>query len=333
VIETALSAREETSTITPASPPKSRIAVIHLVRQPNKIALLQAFADTYRRHAAGIAHDLVILFKGFPEERIPPQCREVLHGIDYSQLFLPDVGHDIATYFAAARACCGHDYLFFVNSFSEILDAEWLAKFHAHAASERVGAVSATASLESPVNNLRLNRHDDIWSGKREWLGRVLDPLRIGRRLRYVKGIWAETRRYPLFPNPHLRTNGFMIRRERFLGLKVGRLLTKRESHMFECGWLGMSRQLYAMNLECIVVGRDGRGFTKDTWYESSTFRSGEQRNLLIADNRTKHFELLDSQGQRRSTYTSWGVLADRGERSEATQGNCGLAATGAQEG
>ncbi len=45
-----------------------RIAVIHLVRQANGLPAFRAFLDSYRRHPAGIAHQLVLLCKGFTDE-------------------------------------------------------------------------------------------------------------------------------------------------------------------------------------------------------------------------------------------------------------------------
>ena len=127
------------------------IAVFHLVRAHNQIGPLHAFLGSYREHVAGVPHELVILFKGFPEDRLPPEYQQALDGIAHRPMFVQDVRFDIATYLTAARAC-DRAYLFFLNSFSVILGPEWLAKFFAHAASERVGTASATGSWGSPAN-------------------------------------------------------------------------------------------------------------------------------------------------------------------------------------
>ena len=37
-------------------------------------------------------------------------------------------------------------------------------------------------------------------------------------------------------------------------------------------------------------MGRDGIGYPREEWALSRTFRSGEQENLLIADNRTDQY-------------------------------------------
>ncbi|MCY7388540.1 MAG: hypothetical protein LH481_10830, partial [Burkholderiales bacterium] len=49
----------------------------------------------------------------------------------------------------------------------------------------------------------------------------------------------------PAFPNPHIRTNALMIRREHLLPFCHGRSsMTKIESYLFESGWHGLTRTL-----------------------------------------------------------------------------------------
>ena len=57
-----------------------------------------------------------------------------------------------------------------------------------------------------------------------------------------------------------------------------------------------------------MVVGRDGRSYERDRWRESATFRSGGQRNLLIADNRTAQYEQADPAFKRRLEQMAWGT-------------------------
>jgi hypothetical protein len=51
-----------------------------------------------------------------------------------------------------------------------------------------------------------------------------------------------------------------------------------------------MTRQIYRMGLRPLVVGKDGEGYERERWRESLTFRSGDQRNLLVEDNRSREF-------------------------------------------
>jgi hypothetical protein len=58
-----------------------------------------------------------------------------------------------------------------------------------------------------------------------------------------------------------------------------------------EGGSRSLTRQVQAQGLEALVVGRDGVGYPPGRWPESGTFRRGEQANLLVADNRTRHYQ------------------------------------------
>ncbi len=66
---------------------------------------------------------------------------------------------------------------------------------------------------------------------------------------------------------------------------------TKRGAWALESGRRSITRQVWERGLETLVVGRDGQAYERDRWFDSATFRSGGQRNLLIADNRTRQFD------------------------------------------
>ena len=85
---------------------------------------------------------------------------------------------------------------------------------------------------------------------------------------------------------------------------------------MFECGLSSMTRQFGEMNLDAVVVGRDGRGYLKESWNDSHTFRSGEQGNLLIADNRTRDFEESTRGSQTPTGPHHLGAVTGEGLRS-----------------
>ena len=58
------------------------------------------------------------------------------------------------------------------------------------------------------------------------------------------------------------------------------------------------------------VVGRDGEAYPVDRWAEAAVFRSGEQRNLLVADNRTRDYAEGDARYRRKLTRLAWGPSA-----------------------
>lgn len=275
--------------------------VVHLVWAPLGPAMLERFLAAYCSRPAGRAHSLVIAFNGLRDEAERAPYEALLTDVPHETFVMPGSTQDIPVYLAVARRV-EHEYLCFLNSYSTPLADGWLAMLHAHVSREDVGVVGASGSWESRFSATapapeRVPRtlHPKRWAG---WM------IRSYQRLAPV-----ELRRtFAPFPNPHLRSNGFMIRRRRLLGLSVGPIASKLDAERFESGRRGMTRQLQARQLRALVVGRDGAAYPPDRWPTSRTFRSGEQENLLIADNRTQQYAEASVEERARLRRLAWGA-------------------------
>jgi hypothetical protein len=95
---------------------------------------------------------------------------------------------------------------------------------------------------------------------------------------------------YIPYPNPHIRTNAFMIERDRFLALKVPSFTTKSNVYKFECGRQSLTQQIVEQDLRPVVLGRDGHIYEAADWKSSSTYWIDQQANLIAADNRTRDY-------------------------------------------
>jgi hypothetical protein len=275
------------------------ICVVHLVRQSNGILPFKSFLDSYRRHSAGVDHDFLIIFKGFDERAAGTEAYcDLLQGFAYRSLFLPDEGFDIGPYFEAAKRLDAR-YFCFINSFSVILDEDWLAKLYEHGRHKNVGVVGATGSCESAYTNIVR-----CWPVRRSALFYLKGLVSYRAALTNALKQWSY---FPPFPNYHVRTNSFMISRRLMLRLRVKSVHTKLDAGRFESGWHSMTRQIFGMNLKALIVGCDGRGYDKSQWYESATFRSDEQHNLLVADNRTRQYSEADPQTKKLLAEYAWG--------------------------
>jgi hypothetical protein len=250
--------------------------VVYLVWAGLGVEPLERFATSYREHPAGLEHQLVLVLKGVVDDPVASRCREIVDELDAKCLELPAVGLDLDTYQLAARRLRASE-LCLLNSSSEIRARGWLAGLHRALERPDVGLAGATGSYESALS-----------AGPRP-----LRPL-----LRH---------RYPPFPNPHVRTNGFMLERDLMLTLDWPASGRKRRALELESGARSITRQVRARGLQTLVVGRDGRGYEPERWYESRTFRSGSQENLLIADNRTRQY--ADAHPDRRAELArfAWG--------------------------
>lgn len=281
------------------------LGVVHLVRRRNGTFPLQRFLESYRSHEAGIGHELLIVWKGFGG-KIPENYAALLSGINYRELHVCSRGFDIAPYYKAAL---GFDYFYFcfLNSFSVILDPGWLSKLYSHASREDVGLAGATGSCESVSSNFKGLVAEKMRPPgvKWKWLQAPLDM----RLLKYYE------KRFAPFPNFHIRTNAFMMKRELMLEIERHRLILKTHAHEFESGRNSLTRQILERGLKPIVVGRDGTGYEKDRWHISGTFRQGEQANLLVADNQTMHYHRLAPEEREKLRFQTWGSVSGTATR------------------
>ncbi|HEY7951632.1 MAG TPA: hypothetical protein VID70_01515 [Solirubrobacteraceae bacterium] len=289
------------------------IGLVHLVWAPLGPEPLRAFLRSYQAHQAGAEHELIVLLNGAREDPSTggadggePQTvtERSVTGQDGSLLRddvlaeLRDTPHrlielerpltDLAAYGQAAIRL-EHEWLCFVNSYGVILAEDWLGHLARGAQQPGVGIAGATGSWESQAQWRRGHPSD--------WL----------RRLSAVRAI---RRDYPRFPNPHIRTTAFMLRRQTVLDLGLSDAVDKHAAYLLESGHDGITRRLGERGQRAVVVGRDGRAYEVDQWPLSCTFRSGKQDNLLVADNRTADWQQAPPRVRRQLSRDAWGELA-----------------------
>jgi hypothetical protein len=107
-----------------------------------------------------------------------------------------------------------------------------------------------------------------------------------------------------------------MLARDLLLELDWPPLRSKAAAWAVESGRRSISRQVWERGLEVRVVGLDGVAYPPERWRQSATFRSGEQRNLLIADNRTRQYEEAKPTLRRRLEQMAWGEHGEPGGRA-----------------
>jgi hypothetical protein len=271
-----------------------RTCVVHLLRATNATDAAERFFASYRRFPAGAPHDVLLVCKGFVGGALPRTILDAVGGVAHKTIFIPDEGFDITAYHAAARATdASHLALF--NSFSEILADQWLEKLVA-AVEDNTGAAGATGSFESAWTN--------TVAAIREKPLRLLSP-RGG-----IAALVRTRRRFPPFPNVHLRSNALVIARERFLALSGTHIRSKIDAEALESGRDSLSLRLRAMSLALRVVDRDGALWREEGWPKSRTFRSGAQEGLLVADNRTREYAAAGEQRRAALARMAWGGAA-----------------------
>lgn len=287
----------------------SGVLVAHLVRKGNDPGAARTFLESYAAHPAGMPHRLLMIYKGFAS---PDECaayEPLLAAIEHDRLFVPDAGFDIGAYRATALERPADHYVF-LNSFSRITTPGWLETMYRHARAERVGVVAATASNQSLASDLL-----DMQRGLR---GSARDAVQLARRMARYFG-WVRGR-FPAFPNPHVRTNAFLIAGDVFRRLSFPRLASKWDAYRFESGLASLTRQIGDGGLRALVVGRDGRGYAASEWGASRTFWSGNQENVLVEDKQTRLYAEGDAELRERLAYAAWRAWPDGTPRPTAPE-------------
>lgn len=298
----------------------AEVGVVHLVRRKNGPEPFERFLASYRKHPAGMPHDLILIFKGFSNGRGTQVYDRLLADVPHRRMYLADYGFDLRPYFKTV-ATLEHRYLCFLNSFSRILDDDWLAKLHRWASADGVGVVGATASYQSfstdsAERRQMLQKMDFAerlnWRVRHVFKDRQLN-LVVQRAAAWVLGglgVWDPARYFPPFPNYHVRTNAFMASRDTLARIRIGPVFFKLSAYMFESGRDSMTGQIMRFGLRPLVVGRDGRAYEKERWPLANTFWQGRQEDLLVADNQTDAYTKADFERKTELSKFAWGSFA-----------------------
>jgi hypothetical protein len=286
------------------------IGVVHLVWAPLGPTVLRDFLRSYHAHPAGAEHELVIVLNGAgPQGPTHGASHNALDGSSRVSLLaeldgtkhtlieLEQPALDLAAYGQAARRLA-HEKLCFLNSYSVILADGWLGLLAGAFEERDIGLVGASAS----------------WESQAEWIrGRVRHwPQQLA-------GLPRARRDYPRFPNPHIRTSTFMLDRLTLVEMGLERATDKRATYLLESGRQSITRRVQERGLRAAVVGRDGWIYDIEEWPASRTFRSGDQENLLVADNQTQDYQSSSLRRRQRLARDSWGTAGGlrAGEQNE----------------
>jgi len=317
---------------------RASIAVVHLARYANGLMPLERFLKSYLDYPAGMAHELVIVLKGYDTDPVAEQAaRRLIAPYAPKTLTISDVGLDLDAYRAAADAF-HYSYYFFLNSFSCITSERWLQKMMHLATRPEVGIVGVTGSYQSAftdetdfliraivghIAKLRFgigsdailkpdkSSRTDSSSGSEP---RVQLASRLSRVLLfYAQAVCRALRAFhyfPMFPNHHVRTNGFLLSRRVLNEIRWQHTSTKFDAYCLESGRRSLTAQVIQLGLEPMIVGRNGRGYFRKQWHLSRSFWHGDQENLLMEDNQTRQYKEGTLDERKRLSWHAWRKLA-----------------------
>lgn len=273
---------------------------MHLVWGPAGLPPFEAFAASYQRHPCHCEHDLVLLYNGFDGDAALAAHRHHAAALSAQEIVLAESCLDLAAYVAAARVL-KHERVCFVNSYSEILVPGWLALLERALEDPACGAAGATGSWASHVS------YNLFQLGLGGAYARAFPSRRAARdAMHEISGtpvpsatqywlftllqVACRSRAASRFPAAHLRTNAFLVDRERFLALASARAKTKWDTYRLESGPRSLTAQLCAAGTPPLVVDAHGVARPPAEWHRGDVYFQAGQQDLLVSDNQTRSY-------------------------------------------
>jgi hypothetical protein len=134
---------------------ESELAAVHLVWGPLGPAPLREFLASYRKHPAGIDHELVVLFNVTDGQR--PALLGELEGVEHRLLTLPAPVQDLAAYLQVAERL-EHERLCFLNSYSVLAADGWLELLSGARGEPGIGLAGASGSWANVASRIAPRR-------------------------------------------------------------------------------------------------------------------------------------------------------------------------------
>lgn len=276
------------------------IAVVHLVWIPYGIGIFQSFVNSYVQHRTNVEHELVFIFNGVTNESDTAIYHQYAKtaGLRYRSFIFKN-GQDIDCYFRTAKQLSSA-YVIFLNSYSNILAAGWLENY-IHNFSENVGIIGGSGSWQSYYSSV-YQKHSWLWQSSKGFL------YNYKKYKLFIKAFVYWRFLFKPFPNPHIRTNAFMVRRLEFIDACPGPVETKFKAYQFENGRKSLTNFYLRKRKQVLVVDRYGKLYEPREWISSRTFWIGDQECLIVSDNQTSIYQEANSTEKKSMTKLAWGI-------------------------
>lgn len=194
-----------------------KIGVVYIVRRKEGLKVFQTFLESLRKFDTNkTPFSLIFVYKGFANKYEALHWEAAAWGLknhEKCSICIYDYGYDIRAYRVASKFFNKFDVMLFFNSFTRIISHNWLDRMvQAFCVYDLVGTSDSDYSFMSAK------------SGKfaRWWRSFFFNP----------------------FPNYHIRTNGFMIKRNHFLKICPKITWFKKLCYLFESGKRGMTTKV-----------------------------------------------------------------------------------------
>ena len=255
---------------------------------------LEMFLNSLLSFDAKLFPYFVFIIKGFTRKEVLQL--QMKFNIEKNRFIIKDdLGFDLDAYYFAALHT-NKRYLFFLNSHSILRCNNAISLLVSQALISKSRFAGASASCEG-VGYRRPYLNNTSIRSVLLFLPRVL--------LRTFYAIFSGFS-FGDFPNPHIRTNAFLVERSLWLEYfyKFSLPLTKKQCLIIESSFTKFAKEKLA---NPGVINSDGFFYNLNELRLSKVFRSIDHTKHLVDDNRTLEFQKASMDRRRSLSWDAWG--------------------------
>ena len=249
---------------------------------------LDNFIKNYKKFKSGYNHKLIICFKNLDYDQIQ-NYKYKLKDIKCSFFIDPETSNDFE-WGSLKRVCEKYgNYIFFLNDHSYPVVHNWLNIVVQKIKKKSI--VGCSSSFSSHFSN----------SFKRHSVDNYLQAI-----IKIIIFFFF----FPKFPNPHLRTTGFLIYSNDFLHFFKNRnVKSKFGSLVVESGYKSMTNFFLKKKFNIKVVNNRGKMFDLEKSKFSETFAYKNQNGVIISDNQIREYLSFNKKMRQKKNHQVWGSI------------------------
>lgn len=246
-----------------------KVIVCYLITKFDNVDSLKNFVLNYISNKSGKSHDLLICFKQLNKDQIK-KSKDILKNLNY-EVYNDNFDYndyDLGSYKRVAQAYPSR-IIFFLNGNSYPNCNNWLKVLVDNYDTQSI--IGTSASNLSHYSSLKLKK--------------------FYKFLSFYFKLNKYKKNFNPFPNPHIRTTGFLIKSDDFLSfISQKDLINKEDAWIIESGKNGLTNYFKTKGFKIYVVNKDGDKFSEKNWKFSETFNYLSQKKSLISDNHTRKY-------------------------------------------
>jgi hypothetical protein len=262
------------------------ITVCYLFTKFDKLNSFYQFLKNYKKFRPGLNHNLLICYKLVNVDMIKifeAKLRKIPHTEYLDTSPLND--YDFGSYYRVCKSY-PNKKIFFLNAKSYPIKHNWLKIISK--SYKNNSFVGTSASYESQLTSLNLKKFYKIFS--------------------FLINFIHLKKRFNSFPNPHIRTSGFLINSNNFIDFYKKKFCkNKLDAWSIESGKDSITNYFKSKKYPLFIVNSDGISFNEKDWKKSNTFNYQKQDKSIISDTHTRKYLKLNHHRRLISQFNTWG--------------------------